>query len=447
MDTRNFAAARFPTIARWRVLIGLALILLCSAKSLTAGALENYVGQTDTNYTWKRISQRQSDGFTVSHLELVSQKWREHIWRHHLQVVRPAKVRHPEIAFLFITGSGEGTRWVEILKTLAQRAGAVTAVISKVPNQPFYDGRREDALIAYTFVKYAETGDESWPLLFPMAKSAVRAMDAVQAFVEEESKEKIEKFVVGGASKRGWTTWLAGAVDPRVKAIAPMVIDMLNMKAQTQWAEKVYGKQSEQIHDYTEQGLHERQDDPPIAKLRSWVDPYAYRERYTMPKLILLGSNDRYWTVDSLRHYWSDLPEPKLIFQTPNAGHDLGGAREAIQTLAAFFQMVADGDELPKMEWQLKDVSQDKAELTVKVDRPAKMIRLWTADSKDRDLRDDRWTSRELKIKPGSSQASADVQTPKQGYRAYMAEAVLTSPTGHEYKLSTEARVTPDNVK
>jgi PhoPQ-activated pathogenicity-related protein len=446
MIAMTFFSASVQKLGLTRALTCFVLLLGLPA-SLTAGALENYVGQTDTNYTWKRVSQRQSDGFTVSHLELTSQKWREHVWHHHMQVVRPAKVRNPGIGFLFITGDGEGTRYLDTLKTLAGRAGAVAAVISKVPNQPLYNGRKEDALVAYTFVKYAETGDESWPLLFPMVKSAVRAMDAVQAFVEQESKQKIEKFVVSGASKRGWTTWLAGAVDPRVQAIAPMVIDMLNMKVQTQWAEKVYGKQSEKIHDYTEHGLHEKQDEPPIARLRSWVDPYAYRERYTMPKLLLLGSNDRYWTVDSLRHYWNDLPEPKLIFQTPNAGHDLGGGREATQTLAAFFQMIADGQELPKMQWQLKDVSKDKAELSVKVDQRAKMIRLWTADSSDRDLRDDRWTSRELKIQPGSSQASAEIQTPKHGYRAYMAELVLTSPTGHEYKLSTEARVTPDNIK
>jgi PhoPQ-activated pathogenicity-related protein len=31
-----------------------------------------------------------------------------------------------------------------------------------------------------------------------------------------------------------------GATDPRVAAIAPIVFDMLNMKAQTDWAKKVY---------------------------------------------------------------------------------------------------------------------------------------------------------------------------------------------------------------
>jgi len=410
-----------------------------------AGALENYVSKADTNYAWVVVTNRQADGFTATQLKLTSQHWHDGLWTHHMQIVRPPKMRHPEIAFLFITGDGDGLKSVDMLKILAERVGAVAAVVTRVPNQPLYGGRKEDALIAYTFDQYLKTGDESWPLLFPMVKSAVRAMDAVTEFTGQTSQEKITGFVVAGASKRGWTTWLTGAVDPRVKAVAPMVIDMLNMKAQANWAEKVYGKQSEQIRDYTDLNLIAKMDDPPMKRLRGWVDPYSYRANYNIPKLILIGTNDPYWTVDSLRHYWRDLPGPKMIYQTPNAGHNLGGGKEATQTLAAFLELVADHAPMPKMEWEFHNSS--RAELDLSVSEPIKEARLWTADSEDRDFRNDKWTSREIKPKGGNRSLSAVVETPTAGYRAYLAEVVLTSPSGKEYKLSTEARVTPDNIK
>ena len=413
--------------------------------NLWAGPLEDYVRSADANFSWKVLDRRQTNGFVISRLDLISQQWREHVWQHSVQVVRPEKVRNPRIGFLFITGDGRGSRELGIITTLAERAGAVAAVVSKIPNQPLYEGRKEDALIAYTFDQYLKTGDKTWPLLFPMTKSAVRAMDAVQEFVQREYQQRIDKWVVGGASKRGWTTWLTGAVDPRVQAITPMVIDTLNMKVQTDWAKEMYGKQSEKIRDYTDLGLVDKMDSPGMAELRGWVDPYSYRDRYTMPKLILIGSNDPYWTVDSLRHYWNDLPAPKLIHQTPNAGHDLGGGKDAMQTLAAFFQMIADGQKLPEMDWSIE--YGNKPTLSLKVSDSAKSIRLWTAESQDRDFRNDQWNSRELEVKPGSSQAAAQIETPSEGYRAFFGEVVLTSPTGHEYKVSTEARVTPDGLR
>ncbi|HEY2952012.1 MAG TPA: PhoPQ-activated protein PqaA family protein [Verrucomicrobiae bacterium] len=423
----------------------LLLHLFLAPTGSCANALETYVRRADTNHTWKLLDHRHTEGCTIAHLEMISQNWRDHRWLHHMQIVKPDKMRNPHLAFLFVTGDGEGNSSIALLQLVAERAGVMAAVVSRVPNQPLYDGRKEDALIAYTFDQYLKSGDESWPLLFPMVKSAVRAMDTVQAFAQREHQQKVEAFVVSGASKRGWTTWLTGAVDPRVKGIAPMVIDVLNMKTQALWAEKVYGKQSDKVKDYSDYNLFEKLDAPGMVKLRGWVDPYTYRQRYNMPKLILLGTNDPYWTVDSLRHYWNDLPGPKLIFQTPNAGHDLGGGKEARQTLAAFVQMIADGQALPKMEWSFKDGA--KAEVSLTVNPPAKSARLWVAESTDRDFRNEHFYATDLEATAGSRKAVGEVKSPGSGYRAYLGEVVLTSPDGHEYKLSTEARVTPDNIK
>ena len=57
-----------------------------------------------------------------------------------------------------------------------------------------------------------------------MTKAASRAMDVLQA-----RHPQLHSFVVGGASKRGWTTWTTGLVEKRTKAIVPVVMDLLNL--------------------------------------------------------------------------------------------------------------------------------------------------------------------------------------------------------------------------
>ena len=108
--------------------------------------------------------------------------------------------------------------------------------------------------------------------------------------------------------------------------------------------------------------------------------------------------------------------------------------------------MIADHGQLPTLRWEFTQPHTNAARLTLSVDQPARKILLWTADSKDRDFRNDQWTSRELEIKPGSSLATAEVERPTQGYRAYMGEVILQASTGQTYRLSTEARVLPDDL-
>ena len=52
-------------------------------------------------------------------------------------------------------------------------------------------------------------------------------MDAVTEFAGQKNY-KVEKFMVAGASKRGWTTWTTAAVDKRVFAAVPIVMVSLN---------------------------------------------------------------------------------------------------------------------------------------------------------------------------------------------------------------------------
>src|SRR5690606_13767316 len=141
----------------------------------------------------------------------------------------------------------------------------------------------------------------------PMVKSVVRAMDAVQAVGREQWGLDIRKFTLTGASKRGWTTWLTAAVDDRVEALVPMVFDVLNIEPQIEHQREVWGRQSERMHDYADQGLFDRLATPPGRMLQRIVDPFHYREKITQPKLLVLATNDRYWPVSALNFYWDQL--------------------------------------------------------------------------------------------------------------------------------------------
>ena len=429
---------------RWAFGVGLALLVGASmgmVAPLAAGPLEEYVQAADASFAWRVTERKVVEGLHVDTLALTSQTWRAGAWQHELFIARPATLRHPELAALLITSSAN-TQTLAAAKRLCDLSGGYTAVLTRVPNQPLFNGLKEDGIIAYTFDEYLKTGDATWPLLLPMTKSAVRALDAIQAWAQAEQAPPVRKFIVFGASKRGWTSWLTAAVDPRVIGVAPMVIDMLNMKAQTDWAAKVYGQQSEQIRDYTKRGLIEKMDLPPMVRLRELVDPYSYRARYTLPKLLLLGTNDRYWTVDSLRHYWAELPEPKLLYQAPNRGHEAGGTPEAQRTLAVFAQLLAEGKPLPRFTWTMSGA--DGATITATSDRPARQAVLWTTQSPTRDFRPARWSAQPLALDPARTRATGAVPKPTQGFAAAMLEFTFATEAGVEYRLSTQVQVTPD---
>jgi len=416
------------------------LLPFLAAVPVRATPLDDYVHAPDTNFAWRVLERGTRQGYTYTRVGFISQRWQGLRWTNFLTVVEPPVWRNPNYCALLVVGDTE-TNYYSTAAAAARRAGAWSAILSHIPNQPLFAGRREDALVAYTFDRYLKTGDDTWPVLLPMVKSAVRAMDLVQILATNESLTAPDKFVVNGASKRGLTTWLTAAVDPRVAGIGPMVFDMLNFKAQTDWAQKVYGHQSEMIHNYTELGLVAQMDTPAMAQLRGSVDPYTYRDRYTLPKLILLGSNDPFWTVDSTRHYWNDLPGPKLIYDSPNTGHGL--KRDSTEAFCAFFQMLADGQPLPDMKW--KFIATGSPAVQVTFDRPAKTALLWSADTASRDFRKANWSHRELEVTPETRRLTALVDPPRRGHRAFMMELTFAGDSG-DYKLSTQVQVIPDDI-
>jgi len=407
--------------------------------------LKEYVQRPDDSYKYDIHSTSQMDTNTVFFIEMTSQTWHGIVWKHWLTIIKPPEVAYPETSLLFITGGDNGDSQprtnsdeARVLSFVASQQKAVVAILEQVPNQPLFDGLYEDGIISYTFEKSFTEGGDDWPLLLPMVKSAVRAMDTVQAVAKEKFDQKIERFAVSGASKRGWTTWLTAAADSRVVAIAPMVIDVLNMAPQMAHQKKAYGAYSEQVKDYTDRHIQDAMQTPLGQKLLNVVDPYSYRDQLTIPKLVILGTNDEYWTVDSAKFYFNDLKGPKWLHYEPNAKHGLN--LNIVPAIMAFFGATLTQKPLPQINWRtLEDGSFETT-----WDNPAGTAALWQAQSPNRDFRNAQWSSSPLE---GSGRATVKIDPPAQGWLAYyVAVSFPPEPGGSvtPYTLCTLTNVVPD---
>jgi PhoPQ-activated pathogenicity-related protein len=428
------------------------------ANDLTA--LDRYVAAPDPSYKYELVNKTAGKGYTTYVLKMTSQTWRSasevdrQVWWHWMILVKPDEVKSAK-SLLYISGSNNNSSAPrDADQSIVQIATSTKSVVTElrmVPNQPltFSDDRKprvEDEMIAYTWDKYLKTGDEMWPARLPMTKAAVRAMDTVTAFCgsADGGGVKIDGFVVAGGSKRGWTTWTTAAVDKRVVAIVPIVIDLLNVIPSFRHHLAVYGYYAPAVGDYEEMGIMKWQDTPQYRALMKIVEPYEYRHRMTMPKFIINATGDQFFVPDSWQFYWNDLPGVKYLRYVPNAEHSLRGS-DAWMTLLACYNAVLTGAELPQFEWKIEKDG------TIRVQTKSKPseVKLWQATNPGaRDFRltsiGPRWKSSAL-ADNGDGTYTAKVAPPQRGWTAYMVELTFTSRLAlAPFKFTTGVKVVPD---
>lgn len=424
-------------------LLSVLTLCLVAANAFAAG-LKDYVAKPDDSYKFEIVDTKKIGGSTVYVVKLTSQTWHDIVWEHWLPVFVPATLKHADKGLLVVGGGNNGSAGpnfdsdeLKVLGTLAATTGSICAGVMQVPNQPLFDGKEEDAIIAYTHEKYVNGEGEDWPLLYPMVKSAVRAMDTVQAIAKDKAGAEVQGFMVTGASKRGWTTWLSAAADPRVKAIAPIVIDVLNMGKQMEHQAMTYGGYSEQVADYTERNLQDQMNTPMGKQLLGQVDPYSFREELTLPKLLVIGTNDPYWTIDAANLYYDDLKGPKNLYYQANTEHDV--SLNGVATISAFYSAMLEGTEFPTVNW-----TQDPAklnELTVNWTGEGGKPVLWQATSPNRDFRASQWTSTPLE---GDHTTQVSIPAPETGYVAYYVEVQFPGMMGLTSGACSKMTVLPD---
>jgi PhoPQ-activated pathogenicity-related protein len=420
-----------------------------------ATALDHYLNNGDNSFRWEIKESYNVGDATVHGLLLTSQKWRQYTWTHQLNILVPKEIKY-DGALLFITGgsinkeglpnwSGKEDALTKSLATVAKSNNAVVAVLRQTPNQPLYNNLTEDALISFTLHNFKKDGDYTWPLLFPMVKSAARAMDAVQQFAKQKLNHAITRFVVSGASKRGWTSWLTGASDNRVSAIAPMVIDMLNMPVSLNYQVKVWNDYSHQIEDYVKLGIVQNIGTASSAALVAMIDPYSYRKKLTMPKMLLMGTNDEYWVIDNVKNYYDSIPGENLLRYIPNVGHSMGNKEEAFTTLSSFLGLTLKKLPYPICTWKTRERKKGvKLSIKSTADKLTDVV-IWSANSTDLDFRNDKWASKSLGIK-NKFKLKALQAFPSSGYRAFYLNLKYKDGNGDEFTQSTRVFMT-DNKK
>ncbi|HSZ56002.1 MAG TPA: PhoPQ-activated pathogenicity-related family protein [Tepidisphaeraceae bacterium] len=446
----------------WRATALLAVILCFALRGSAAQetALDRYVAAPDPSYTFKLVSSQNNGDYKTFVIDMTSQTWLSEkevdkpVWKHWLTIVVPDHVKSGT-ALLLINGGSNDRPAPEAadptVATAAALTGSVVADLRGIPSEPLVftdDGKRrtEDSIIAYTWNKFLTTGDDRWPARLPMTKASVRAMDTVQKFCGSDSagNVKVDTFVVAGGSKRGWTTWTTAAVDKRVIAIVPIVIDTLNLEGQDGRQLAAYGSFSPAVKDYTDIDLARWQGTPQFHALMNIEDPYSYRDRYTIPKLLINSTGDQYFMPDNSQFYFDALPGPKYLRYVPNTDHSLARS-DARQTLLAFYGAFLQHKEMPKFSWKFED---DRIVVS-STSKPDK-VRLWQATNPNaRDFRlavlGPKWVSTDLTEEgSGAHVYTAKLEKPEKGWTASFIE--LTFPNGNlpPLKLTTQVRVVPD---
>jgi PhoPQ-activated pathogenicity-related protein len=311
-------------------------------------------------------------------------------WWHYMYIITPSVIKSEGWNSMYITDGKNSDAApaaydenIAVISELAMHTGQIQVVLFQVPNYPLYlknpDGTQtaslgDDALLANTFVHYMDyiknggdpdsLDDASWVVLLPMVKSAFAAMAAVEDIYSAKVGEI--KWTVSGASKRGWTTWLVGAVDAmlpteqrRVRGIVPIVLNGLNFEGTLKHQYQVYGGWSFAMHPFVDVGFTGRIDSEEIKPLWALIDPYTYLERLKeLPLLVNSMVGDEFFVIDSSRYWYDDLVATGStefsVATFPDAEHSCATALPSmIPSIGAFETNLAHGRKSPRVSHTL----------------------------------------------------------------------------------------------
>ncbi|XP_025106923.1 autocrine proliferation repressor protein A-like isoform X2 [Pomacea canaliculata] len=466
-----------------------AIVLLTtrSMQGSDATPLDDYVNKPDPFYTWTTLNWKyRGPDFTLYVINMTSQMWmsgvesRHPIWWHYLYVAVPDRITRPEAGLLYISYGGNGPNYIpdvddefiSFITLMAVSTGTVCANLRQVPNQPIVFNndpskteRSEDAIIAWTWYQFiSHNASAEWLIRLPMTKAAVRAMDTIAAFTKLLNPSvDINKFLVCGESKRGWTTWTTGAVDKRVVAIVPMVMDLLNLVQNLHHHYQALGGWTFAFDDYYKLNITMELDNPNTQRMADIVDPITYKDRLTMPKYIITTGGDEFFLPDDSYYYLDQMLGDTYLRTIPNAEHSLTFHRPSLFLgVRAFYLSVLDAFPRPKITWT-KNFTTTGGVLNMFTDTKPVEVNVYFAKTLDGRRRDFRlavadpnnpdsflphpvvWHKTTAEVK-SENQYTATFSNPETGWLVFHIQAFFTGPDESYFEFTTENMIIPDRL-
>ncbi|EOJ8253175.1 PhoPQ-activated protein PqaA family protein [Salmonella enterica subsp. enterica serovar Infantis] len=426
------------------------------------------ISLTSLPLDYSLLEKKQRPGVMLQRFNLNSQTWSPQgvvspeRWQNGVDIYIPDSAREKNALVVINNGSnnnGSGTPVAptnfneEELSRIAIATRTVVISVSNVPNQVLsYQGVTtplgEDNSVAYSWKLFI--GDthkyQDASLHIPMAASVSQAFRLAK---KELTQQNINKFIVTGASKRGWAAWLTALSDPDVGAVIPFAMDLLNTQKSLEHMYQSYGKNwPVAFYPYYNQGIDQQVGTDKFARLMRLEDPLTYLntdmgDRLKIDKYIINASGDDFYVPDNSHFYYGLLPGSKSLRVVPNSTHN-GILSVAEQSLITFVNRFQEKQKLPEITENVQSRGDGKKELVVNFSEKPVAILQWTArNPAARDFRyacDIKYNSVPVSLATGDNTLSISLTTPDSGWQATYIEATFTDG----YVATTQVYITPD---
>lgn len=417
-------------------------LLLKNKNKLDAKKLvKKYLASREDVYDWSIIESVTATGITRIKAEVTSLTWQGTVWKHYVLLYVPTTVNFNNIYTLIDGGRLTGGipdrvdetspiygPFLSLMRGFSAATGMIMTFIRNIPNTPTLGNSTEDEFIYTSVQKYLATRDTNWSPFNPMTKGVMQCFTAIQQIVAQEKGVYLVGYCAAGLSKRGWTAYLAGVHDSRCNALVPIVQDNINISESYRRRRDVYGEddvkllQSE-LFEYM--GMLAGNLKPLGREILEVVDPYALRDKLTMPMYVITSTNDENFTIDSATYYIKGFEDAQLAYQR-NLGHDIDP--QYLMASIYWYLKLNLGQATPKITWT-RNIDENNLTFTITVTQTGwSEVNVISATSTTENFLASSFTTTSTSV----SGTTFDVVIPRDNtnFKASYVEVVYNTPTG-----------------